>query len=165
MRISINKPKNYKTMYLPETPRDRSDLRYSIFLYLLASLFLMRLAGQAVQYWFPLGFLPAFGDFQGSSLPYVLLLPIQLLILVFMYWTAWRLGRGKLLPNGRVGRWLIALGVIYMAGSVTRIIIGMTVADAAAWFTSWIPAVFHVVLAVFVLTLAIFHLRAKENRV
>ncbi|MFC7289400.1 hypothetical protein ACFQPC_15235 [Herminiimonas glaciei] len=151
-------------MHFPETRPDRSDLvRYSNLLYLLASLFLVRVVGQAVQYWFPLAALPAFGDFQGSSLPYALLLSIQLLMLAFMYRAAWRLGSGKLRPNSRVGRWLMALGTIYMAGSLLRIMIGLTVTDAMAWFTSWIPAMFHVVLAAFILTLAIFHLRAKDN--
>jgi hypothetical protein len=136
--------------------------RYSILLYLLASLFLIRVAGQAMQYWFPFDSLPAFSNFQGSSLSYSLLLSIQFLMLFFMYRAAWRLGSGKLEPNGHTGRWLMVLGTIYMTGSVARIAIGMTVADANAWFTSWIPAVFHVVLAAFVLTLASFHLRAKR---
>lgn len=151
-------------MHFQETRFDRSGLvRHSTLLYLLATLFLVRVVGQAVQYCFPLAALPAFGDFQGSSLPYALLLSIQLLMLAFMYRAAWRLGNGKLRPNARVGRWLMVLGVIYMAGSLLRIMIGLMVADAAAWFTSWIPAMFHVVLAAFVLTLAIFHLRAKDN--
>ncbi|MDO9421009.1 MAG: hypothetical protein Q7T66_10130 [Herminiimonas sp.] len=151
-------------MHLLETRRDRSDLiRYSNLLFLLASLFLIRVVGQAIQYWFPLEFLPAFGDFQGSSLPYALLLLIQLILLLFMYRVAWKLANRKFPPNRRVGRWLLVLGVIYMAGSIARITIGIAAADADAWFTSWIPAVFHVVLAAFVLTLAIFHLRTKEN--
>jgi hypothetical protein len=137
--------------------------RYSSLLYLFASLFFLRVVGQAVQYWFPLDFLPPFGHFQGSSLPYALLLSIQFLMLVFMYCFAWRLDSGKLLPNSRAGRWLMAFGIIYMGGSVTRIAIGVAVVDAGAWFTSWIPAVLHVVLAAFVLTLALFHLRAKGN--
>lgn len=151
-------------MHLLESRRDRSDLIcYSTLLFLLASLFLIRVLGQAVQYWYPLALLPAFRDFQGSSLPYALLLLIQLIILLFLYRVAWKLGSGKLLPNRRTGRWLLVLGVIYMAGSVVRIAIGLSVADAVVWFTSWIPAVFHVVLAAFILTLAIFHLRAKEK--
>lgn len=160
----FNKLNNLTSMHLLETRRDRSDLiRYSSLLFILASLFLVRVLGQAVQYWFPLEFLPAFGDFQGSSLPYAPLLFIQLFILMFMNRIAWKLGSGKLLPNRRTGRWLLVLSAIYMAGSVIRIAIGVTVSDAVAWFSSWIPAVFHVVLAAFLLTLAIFHLRAKEN--
>lgn len=148
---------------MPPTTDRTILIRYSGLLYLLASLFLLRVAGQAVQYWHPLTFLPPFGGFQGSSLPYAVLLPIQLLILVCMYRAAWRLGAGRLLPDGRTGRRLMIIGAIYMVGSLVRIAIGLTVAGANTWFTSWIPALLHVVLAAFVLTLATFHLQEKEN--
>jgi len=151
-------------MDLLETRRDRSDLiRCSNLLFLLTSLFFIRVLGQAVQYWYPLTLLPPFGDFQGSSLPYTLLFSIQLIILFFMYWVAWKVRNRRLMPNLRIGRWLLVLGIIYMTGSVIRIAIGLVIIDAVAWFTSWIPAVFHVVLAAFILVMAMFHLRTKEN--
>lgn len=148
---------------MPPTSDRTTRIRYSSVLYLLTSLFLLRVAGQAIQYWFALDSLPPFDAFQGSSLPYAVLLSVQLLLLVAMYRAAWRLGSAKLPPNRRTGRWLVAAGSIYMAGSLARITIGLTVTGANGWFTSWIPALLHVVLAAFVLTLAIFHLWEKEN--
>ena len=41
-----------------------------------------------------------------------------------------------------------------MAGSLLRIAVGIAVPAAPAWFSTWIPALFHLVLAGYVLTLA-----------
>jgi len=49
---------------------------------------------------------------------------------------------------------LLWIGGIYMAGSLLRIAVGLAVPGAPAWFSTWIPALFHVVLAGYVLTLA-----------
>lgn len=55
-------------------------------------------------------------------------------------------------PKG--GRVLLWIGGLYMAGSLLRIAVGLVVPGAPAWFSTWIPALFHVVLAGYVLTLA-----------
>jgi len=128
----------------------------------LTVLFGCRVAGQAVQHWFPQPWLPDFGSFQGSSLQYSTLLAIQLLILGLMARTCWRLARGLIRPDRRLGRGLLWFGTIYMVGSVLRIAIGLTVPDAPAWFSSWIPAFFHLVLAGFVLAAADLHLRSRS---
>ncbi len=137
--------------------------RFASLLYLLASIFFLRVAGQAIQYWIPIELLPPFGAFQGSSLHYAVLLSVQVLLLVLMFRAAWRLGSGKLLPSRRTGRWMTVFGAIYIVGAVTRIAIGLAVVGAHPWFSSWIPAVLHVVLAMFVLVLASFHLRTKDQ--
>jgi ornithine lipid hydroxylase len=136
-------------------------IRHSAFLYFLTVLFALRVAGQAVQYWTPLSFLPDFGRFQGSGLPYGVLLASQLLILAAMVWTVQRLRRGHMQPQVGAGRFLLWLGSLYLAGSVLRIVIGLTFEDAPDWFTHWIPAVFHLVLAAFVLCMAAFHLQTS----
>jgi len=125
----------------------------------LTGLFALRVAGQAVQFWMPQEFLPAFAAFQGSNLSYPTLLLAQLLILALMLRTCLRIGSGKSVPNRRVGRGLAWFGGIYMAGSVARIAVGIALPSAPAWFSTWIPALFHLVLAGFVLTAAHYHLR------
>jgi hypothetical protein len=125
---------------------------------LLTGLFGLRVAGQAVQFWMPQSFLPAFASFQGSSLPYSTLLLIQLLILGLMLRTCLRIGGGISVPERRLGRGLAWFGGLYMAGSVARIAVGLAVPSAPAWFSTWIPAFFHLVLAGFVLGAAHFHL-------
>ena len=132
---------------------------YSTLLWLLTGLFAMRVAGQAIQRWLPQPFLPSFHAFQGSSLPYWGLLSAQLLILGAMMRTAWRIQMSKLAPSRRAGTVLSWIGGVYMAGALGRIVVGLAVPGAPAWFSTWIPAVFHVVLAGFVLTLALYHRR------
>ncbi|HUQ25143.1 MAG TPA: hypothetical protein VM140_05690 [Burkholderiales bacterium] len=115
----------------------------------------MRVAGQAIQRWAPLTFLPPFDAFQGSNLPYPVLLGSQILILGAMIFCNLRR------PNG--GRMLLWIGGVYMAGSLLRIAIGLVVPAAPAWFSTWIPALFHVVLAGYVLTLATYRGRSSAG--
>jgi hypothetical protein len=126
---------------------------------LLAGLFSLRVAGQAVQHWAPQDFLPDFDAFQGSSLPYPVLLMFQLVILAWMARTILRVARGSATPNRRLGRWLAWLGGLYMAGSILRIVVGLAIPSAPAWFSTWIPALFHLVIAGFVVVAGDFHLR------
>jgi hypothetical protein len=108
----------------------------------------------------PLPILPPFEAFQGSRVPYGLLLAVQLVILGLMLRVAWRIHTDRLAPSGRAGRWLAGLGGVYMAVAAGRIAVGLAVPGAPAWFSTWIPAFFHLVLAGFVLTVARYHLRA-----
>ena len=117
----------------------------------------MRALGQAVQRWTPQPFLPPFDAFQGSDLPYWLLLSSQLLILALMIGVTSRVWWGALRKSPRSARVLGWVGSLYMTGSIVRLAIGFAVPEAPAWFTTWIPALFHVVLAGFVLTLAAYH--------
>ena len=132
--------------------------RHVVVMALLTGLFGLCVAGQAVQFWMPQSFLPAFESFQGSSLPYSTLLLIQLLILGLMLRTCLRIGGGISVPERRLGRGLAWFGGLYMAGSVARIAVGLAIPSAPAWFSTWIPAFFHLVLAGFVLGAAHFHL-------
>ena len=50
-----------------------------------------------------------------------------------------------------------------MAFSIARIVIGLAVPAAPDWFRTWIPAIFHIALAAFVLTLALYHLRGLAS--
>ena len=130
---------------------------YAASLWLLAILFAMRVFGQALQLWAPQPFLPPFDVFQGSNLPYWLLLPVQVLILSVMITFARRVQTGSLALRVRPGTVLTWAGWIYMTVSVARIVVGLSTPAAPAWFSTWIPAVFHVVLAAYVLTLAYYH--------
>lgn len=71
---------------------------------------------------------------------------------------SWRIQAGTLRPDRRVGNVLAWLGGVYMGGSIWRLVVGLAIPEASAWFSAWIPAVFHVLLASFVLTLAVYNL-------
>jgi hypothetical protein len=131
----------------------------AMVLWSLSFLFALRVLGQAVQRWVPQPFLPLFRDFQGSNLPYRLLLSAQLLILAAMAFASWRVQTGRLALGRRAGMALTWVGGIYMTGALTRIVVGLAVPAAPDWFRTWIPAIFHIVLAAFVLTLALYHRR------
>jgi hypothetical protein len=133
---------------------------YAALLWLLTMAFAMRVFVQAVQRWAPQPLLPPFDAFQGSNLPYWLLLSVQLAILVVMAIVCRRVQTGSLAPSARAGTVLTWAGWTYMAVSVGRIVVGVSWPAAPAWFSTWIPAVFHVVLAAYVLTLAYYHRRA-----
>lgn len=128
----------------------------------LSLMFLIRIAGQAVQRWMPQSFLPPFDAFQGSSLPYELLLLIQIIILFWMLRMTWKVSRDEFIRNERTGRILAWVGGIYMAGSVTRILIGIFFPDADTWFKAEIPVFFHLVLAGFLIILAKCHLNPSR---
>ncbi len=84
---------------------------------------------------------------------------MQLLILALMLRTCLRVSAGISVPDRRFGHGLAWFGGIYMAGSVVRIAVGIAVPSAPAWFSAWIPAFFHLVLAGFVLSAARYHMR------
>lgn len=133
------------------------DRRYTYVLRCLTLLFALRVAAQAVQRWSPVDGLAPFSEFQGSALPYSLLLAIQLLLLALMIAAIVDVEGGPHRRKPRAARVLRWIGCVYMAGSVGRIAVGLTFPDPPVWFTAWIPAIFHVILALFVLTLAAYH--------
>ena len=126
-----------------------SLVRGPLLLWILTFFFLLRVAGQAIQHWAPRSYLPPFDAFQGSDLPYSVLLASQIVILGGMVVCNLRPPRAR--------RALVWFGSFYLAGSLARIAVGLAVPGAPAWFSTWIPAAFHVVLAAYVLALARFH--------
>ena len=140
--------------YTRYDPRCR---RYALLLGSLTLLFALRVAAQALQRWAPVDWLPSFGNFQGSGIPYWLLLSIQVLLLAMMIAVTGDVEAGQRRRNPRASLMLKWIGGVYMTGSLGRIAVGLALPDAPSWFTTWIPAIFHVVLATFVLTLAAYH--------
>lgn len=134
-----------------------------IWMWLLTVLFCIRVAGQAVQRVLDLPWLPLFEEFQGSSLPYGVLLASQLLILLLMVWTSLQAATGLLRRRLRLGRALWAAGWVYFAGSLLRLLVGMAWPEAHPWFRTWIPGFFHLVLAAFTLQAACYHLRPAAD--
>ena len=128
-------------------------------------MFAVRVAAQAMQRWLPLPFLPPSGAFQGSALPYAILLPAQIAILATMLWIAWRVRIGMLQPQPHIGHRLTLAGGLYVTTMLTRLTVGLTVSDAPAWFRSEISTTFHFVLAIFVLVLAAYHRQPRQRTI
>jgi hypothetical protein len=117
-------------------------------------LFALRVAGQAIQRWVPQSFLPPFAAFQGSRLPYPVLLAAQLAILAAMVVSCRRVLAASQTRSRRKSMVLTWMGAVYLTLSVLRIAIGVALPAAPAWFRAWISEFFHLVLAAFVLSLA-----------
>ena len=137
------------------TPQPAS--RYAFVLATLTALFGCRVIAQALQRWSPVSWLPAFDAFQGSDLSYGVLLASQLVLLALMVGVTVRVAAKAQSANAFAARVLAWVGGLYMGGSLARIVLGLTLEDAPRWFTAWISAVFHLVLAAFVLTLAAYY--------
>jgi hypothetical protein len=133
-------------------------------MFVLTSIFALRVAGQAVQLWYPQSWLPPLAEWQGSSLDYAILLPAQLAILAAMGWTSLRAWSGAWVPRMRAARGLALAGSVYMTAALGRLAIGMAMRSPPAWFAALIPGVFHVVLATFVLACAGCHASGQQRR-
>ena len=134
--------------------------RYALAVAGLAVAFAARVAGQALQKWAPVSFLPPFDDFQGSGLPYPALLGSQVAILAVAATVIARMSRGKSLISPRL-TWPVALfGALYFTVMAVRLVLGLSVLSDSGWFSTWIPTVFHLVLAGKLLLIAAYQRRA-----
>ncbi len=131
-------------------------------LWSLTALFAFRVAAQLVQYASPIPILPPFEAWQGSTLSYPVLLASQFVILILMISVTSRIARGVRAVR-RLGVGLLALGGVYFAAMAVRLVLGLTMLGHVAWFAKPLPAVFHLVLASYLLVLGHYHLRGGER--
>ncbi len=117
----------------------------------LSMAFLLRVIGQAVQRWTPQPWLPPFDAWQGSGMPYHVLLAFQVTILVLQAYVLTRMAQGRRMMGMRASRVLIALGAGYFAVMALRLLVGLAIWTDTHWFTSWISTAFHLVLATIVM--------------
>jgi hypothetical protein len=139
---------------------------YGLLLSLLAVLFLARVAGQALVAFLDVPWLPPMDVWYSGLLSYPLLLPSQVTILLVQAKISLDLVRGHgvfLRPGRRAGRLLRLFGLLYLAAMLARYVLTMAWYPERRWLgAGTIPTAFHVVLAVYVLTLARFYLRREE---
>lgn len=119
----------------------------------LAGAFLFRVLAQLLQAVWPVPALPPFEAWQGSGLPYPALLASQLVIVAAMVWAVVRraAGRSVLAPEYR--RPLIWVAIAYFAVMSARLIGGLSWLSEIIWFARPLPALFHLVLAAFLMIL------------
>jgi len=134
-----------------------------VWLWALTILFAFRVAAQAVQLASPTAVLPPFEAWQGSGLDYPVLLASQLLILGVMVAGATSVSRG-VHASSRVGVWLLALGSVYLGAMAVRLVLGLTMLAHVPWFAKPLPALFHLVLSGYLLTLGHYHLTRGHRR-
>ena len=123
------------------------------WLELLAALFALRVLGQLVQVIQEVWFLPDLEQWQGSSLPYPALFIAQILIIALRVVCIQRVRHGWIRPRRWKVRLLYWFGGTYLAMMIVRLLRGLTFLSGNDWFNKSIPAVFHGVLAAYVLVL------------
>jgi hypothetical protein len=124
---------------------------------LLFALFLCRVVAQPLALVVHADILPPFEAWHSGAVPYGLLFASQILILAACAWTAWRFSTGAVKPRRAVGLAATAVGGVYFAGMMARLILGATVLRDVRWFASPVPTLFHLVLAGYLLLLGRFH--------
>lgn len=133
--------------------------RYSLLLGALAFAFLLRVAGQLLVAIFHVDFLPPMPAWYSGLMPYPLLLPIQVLILIVQAKVSWDLWRGSGFFAARhpvAGRFLCWFSYVYFAVMVLRYVLTMSFYPERRWLGGTIPIFFHWVLAAYLFVLGRF---------
>ena len=142
-----------------------SDDRFAAASLALGVTFLARVAGQATQRWWSVGFLPSQYAWQGSSLPFPALFVSQIVILVIIAVATLRIRAGRSLFGRRWVTPIAWFGILYFVVMSARLVLGLGGSAgvlgedsfaAGRWFTAYLPTVFHLVLAGEVLLFATY---------
>lgn len=127
-------------------------------LWLLFLAFTLRVFGQMLVVFAGVTWLPPNTAWMSGLMPYRFLLPAQLVILALHAKICVDFTRGAgwfVRPRPAVGRGVLVFGYFYFALSLLRC--GARFLPATAWLGDWIPTVFHLVLASFVVVFARWH--------
>ena len=137
----------------------------SSWLWLLTGLFGFRVLAQLLVANVDVAFLPSFERWHSATMPYAMLLLIQVVILAVMGRTNTRYATQGLKTRPRLGRGLLVFGVIYLLGMLLRLVLGLTLYTGHPWFSKVIPTIFHLVLALWVLSIGwiYFHGTSKPH--
>lgn len=147
----------------PHSPRLATSRRYARWLWLLVGLFAARVLAQPATFVIEASWLPRFESWQGSNLPYPVLLATQLVILALLARIAFRFTIGAVAPRRRTGVWLLSLGGVYFVAMLARLVLGATVLSTNQWLAKPLPTFFHLVLASFVLLAGYYHYRHEPR--
>ena len=137
--------------------------QYAFVLLILTGFLGFRVLAQLVQVWHPVDFLPPYKVWHSGALPYGLLVGVQAVILAACLRIVWGQFKRTIAPSPTTGTNMYALGIIYLLGMCTRLIVGLTIAPDHYWFGATLPTVFHLVLASFVILYGRFHYIASQS--
>ena len=120
-----------------------------LLLSLLLLAFIARVAGQIIAVLYAPSWLPPMTDWYSGLLPYPILLPVQLAIVVLMLWML------RHQPSPRAARNITIFATLYAVSMLVRFILLRTQHPELQWYEGgMIPILFHWVLATFLLTYA-----------
>ena len=138
--------------------------KYSYSLGILLFIFCFRVGAQFVQFVSPVAFLPPFEAWQSGALPYEVLAVSQIIIIFVLLRFVLRLASGREIPDRKAGQIYLIFGWAYFGIMLFRLLAGLTFAEGHSWYGAIIPALFHLVLASFLILLGRFHFKYGEDR-
>ena len=134
--------------------------RYAIWMWLLLGLFVLRVVGQMLVAFLGVSFLPPMAEWYSGLMSYLILLPVQWVIIVLLTVICIDVSRGRGVfarPSRRAGLFLGWFSVIYFASMIARYVITMTAHPERRWLHGTIPIWFHLVLASYLFLLSRYH--------
>lgn len=130
---------------------------YRNWLLVLLALFVFRVAAQLAQAVYSVSFLPSYEAWHSGALPYPLLVASQLAIIAFCGRIVWQFHSKTVQVSRIAGLVYLGLGGVYFAVMVFRLAAGYSFAAGHPWLGAHLPAIFHLVLASFLLVVGFFH--------
>lgn len=134
---------------------------YAPFLWFFLGLFFIRVIGQVIVFLFHPAWLPPMKQWYSGLIPYRILLPIQIIMLLFMAAIATDFSRGQgrfVVPHPNWAPGIVWLSYLYLGSMIVRYIVRMKRHPDQRWFGGTIPIIFHCVLALFLFSLGRYHL-------
>lgn len=126
---------------------------YALTLGAIGLVFLGRVVGQVLVVIYKPPFLPPMGEWYSGLLPYRILLPLQIVILLFQFEVSRQLwiGSGPLTrKRPAYGSGLKWVALFYFLVMLARYIVSMILLPQQRWFGGTIPIFFHWVLALYI---------------
>lgn len=117
-------------------------------------LFLLRVLGQLEVLLLAPDWLPPMYDWYSGLIPYPILLPLQIVLLMIMAAVVMREVQLGHRASGDWQRWVRALAIVYFAVMLLRLIVQLSRGADGVIEAGGIPVAFHWVLALFLLVLA-----------
>lgn len=137
---------------------------YATVLWSLLFLFFLRVLGQGLVAAFDVEFLPPMTEWYSGLIPYALLLPLQILIILLLAKVATDFTRRRgffVVPRRALGRFLQWFSYLYFGGMAVRYVVSMALHPERRWFGGTIPIFFHFVLATFVFVVGHYHTKTS----
>jgi len=128
-------------------------LVYTILLWFCLILFILRVLGQIYVARYKVPWLPPMKEWYSGLMPYHLLLPSQIIIIIVMSLIAYDFTRADgffFITNDSTATTVTIFSVIYFSSMILRYIITMFRYPERRWLGGCIPIIFHCVLALFI---------------
>ena len=119
----------------------------------LVLVFCFRVGAQFLQSIGDFDFLPSFSEWHSDSIPYLWLFLSQVIIIFFTVTIIFKLHRNTYKCDLKKAKVLLFIGWLYFIFMWARFLLSMTLMQSHPWFGATLPAVFHMVLASFLIVL------------